>query len=113
MKKFIILMALFITGTCLQPTYIYAACPIESFGACKADISGGINTNIQNKTNPNNLQILIKPPNTMDMRPETTQPQLPTTINTETRPTQNPKGYDANCQFGDCMNKTPESEVSR
>ena len=111
MKKIIILLAFFLTGSCLSHNGAYS-CPIDSPGACKADISRGMNNSLRDKMLPNNLDKTVYPPNsTIEMR-EQTQPQTPSIINTESRP-QNPQGYDANCQFGNCMNKTPESEVSR
>lgn len=112
MKKIIILSAAFLTAACLNYPNVNA-CPINTPGECKADISGGLNTNIQERELHDNLKNLTKPTNTMDMRQETTQPQTPSNINTESRPQEQIKGYDANCQFGDCMNNTQDSEISR
>ena len=112
MKKIIILFAIFLVCSCLSNTGAYS-CPINDLEGCKADISRGMNNSLQKKILPNNLDRTVYPPNsTMEMRGETTQPQTPSIINTESRP-QNPQGYDANCQFGNCMNKNPESDVSR
>lgn len=111
MKKIIILLALLLAGSCFSP-YRLSACPINSPGACKADISTGTG-GLKNKIMPNNLENLTRPNSTMEIRQETMQPQIPSTINTESRPQTTQQGYDANCQFGNCLNKTPESEVSR
>jgi len=113
MKKIIILFAFLLTGSCLSTTGIYAACPIVSPGACKADISRGFNNSLKDRVLPNNLDRTVRPNSTIEMREESLQPQTPSIINTESRPQPSQQGYDANCQFGNCLNKTPESDVSR
>ena len=80
MKKIIIFSVLFLFGLfgCA-----FAGCPISELDACKADIGSGINTHIQDKVLPNNLDKLIKPQNTMESRSQLGQPQVPENINME------------------------------
>ena len=63
MKKIIIFSVLFLFGLL---GCAFAGCPISELDACKADIGSGINTHIQDKVLPNNLDKLIKPQNTME-----------------------------------------------
>lgn len=112
MKKIIILTALFFTGSCFS-TIGYAACPINNIGACKADIGVGINDSFKDRIIPDNLNKMVRPKSTMEIREQTLQPQLPSNINTKIKQQETSPGYDANCQFGNCINPTPDSEVSR
>ena len=107
MKKIIIFSALFLCSLFLSA---FAACPISEIGACKADIGSGINTRIQDKVLPNNLDKIIKPQNTMDSRSQLGQPQVPENINMEPIQQQDTQPYDANCQFGNCFNRTNAGE---
>lgn len=91
----------------------YAACPIADFGACKADIGIGNDGNIRNRMVPDNLKKMTRPNSSMDIRQQTIDPQVPSTINTESVKTDNAPGYDANCQFGSCLNQSPEPEANR
>lgn len=113
MKKSIIFLAFLLVGSFLQTTGGYAACPINSLDACKADISRGMNSSLKDRVLPNNLDKTVRPNSTIEMREQSLQPQTPSIINTESRPQSSQQGYDANCQFGNCLNKTPESEVNR
>lgn len=90
----------------------YAACPIQNIGACKADIGIGIDNNLPDRMVPDNLKKMTRPNSTMEMR-KNIDPQVPSTIKTEPVQEENSAGYDANCQFGNCINKAPDSEVSR
>ena len=90
--------------------YAFAGCPISELDACKADIGSGINTHIQDKVLPNNLDKLIKPQNTMESRSQLGQPQVPENINMEPIQQQDTQPYDANCQFGNCFNRTNAGE---
>lgn len=107
MKKIIIFSVLFLFGLLV---YAFAGCPISELDACKADIGSGINTHIQDKVLPNNLNKLIKPQNTMESRSQLGQPQVPENINMEPIQQQNTQPYDANCQFGNCFNRTNAGE---
>jgi hypothetical protein len=102
MKKiFIALLFLFIfqqIGFC--------ACKIEDLGACKADIGTGINDKLQDKILPNNLQQMKQPNNTLNNRTKLGQPNLPENINQQPIQTEDTQPYDANCQFGNCFNRT-------
>ena len=111
MKRIINLLAIFLLGTSLTPIG-YAACPIEDLGACKADIGIGIDNNLPDRMVPDNLKKMTRPNSTMEMR-KNIDPQVPSTLKTEPVQEENSPGYDANCQFGNCINKTPDSEVNR
>ena len=53
---------------------------------------------------------LIKPQNTMESRSQLGQPQVPENINMEPIQQQDTQPYDANCQFGNCFNRTNAGE---
>lgn len=112
MKKIIILMAMLLAGTGLSQTG-YAACLIENIGACKADIGIGNEGNIRDRMVPDNLKKMTRPNSSMEIRQQTVEPQLPSTINTEPLRTENAPGYDANCQFGNCMNTPTTNETAQ
>lgn len=103
MKKIIILSALIIFSANLQ---VFSACPIDAIGACKADIGSGINNRLQDKIIPNNIEKIKQPKNTFENRSQLGQPQIPEQINMEPHQEQINQPYDANCQFGNCMNRT-------
>ncbi len=102
MKKIIILCILFIFNTELG----FASCPLSAVtgSACKADIGSGINDRLQDKIIPNNLDNMVKPNNSFNNRSNLGQPNLPDNINMEPIQEQSTQPYDANCQFGNCMN---------
>ena len=60
MKKIVILGVLFLSCVSL-PTF--SACKIENLGACKADIGNVINSSLQDKIMPNNLERIKQPHN--------------------------------------------------
>lgn len=103
MKKIIILTALILLSSNLQT---FSACPIDNIGACKADIGSGINNQLQDKIIPNNLEKIKQPKNTFENRSQLGQPQIPDQINMQPHQEENTQPYDANCQFGNCMNRT-------
>jgi hypothetical protein len=84
----------------------FAACRIDSLGACKADIGTGINDKLQDKIIPNNLEQMKRPNNTLNNRTKLGQPNLPENINQQPIQTEDTQPYDANCQFGNCFNRT-------
>jgi len=110
MKKIIILTALLLAGAGLSQTG-YTACPIENAGACKADIGIGNDGNIRDRMVPDNLKKMMRPNSSMETRQQTIEPQVPSTINTEPLRNENSPGYDANCQFGNCLNNPTTSET--
>ena len=83
-----------------------AACPIGISGSCKADLGSGINDNLNDKIIPNNLNQISKPNNSFDNRTQLGQPNIPDNINMEPSQEESTQPYDANCQFGNCMNRT-------
>lgn len=103
MKKIIILCAIFLGATGIQA---FAGCPLSvvTGGACKADIGSGINDKLENKIVPNNLDNIVKPNNSFNNRSKLGQPNLPENINMEPAQEEATQPYDANCQFGNCMN---------
>jgi len=102
MKKIIIFGAL---AVIISGSFVYSACPIESLGACKADIGSGINDTLNDKILPNRLDQQIKPNNSFNNRTNLGQPNLPDTINMEPIRQENTQPYNADCQFGNCMNR--------
>lgn len=107
MKKFI-LPAILVIFYITLPTF--GACKIEQLEACKADIGTGINDRIQDKILPNNLEKIKQPHNTFENRTQLGQPQIPDNINMEPIQEENTQPYDANCQFGNCMNRQNAGE---
>jgi hypothetical protein len=107
MKKIIILATLAIFCTTIST---FSACEIEKLDSCKADIGIGINEKIQDKILPNNLEKIKKPHNTFENRTQLGQPQIPSNINMEPIQEENTQPYDANCQFGNCMNRQNSGE---
>lgn len=103
MKKILILTALILLSANLQTL---SACPIDAIGACKADIGSGINNRLQDKIMPNNIEKIKQPKNTFENRSQLGQPQIPEQINMEPAQEQINRPYDANCQFGNCMNRS-------
>jgi hypothetical protein len=84
----------------------YAVCKIDSLDACKADIGTGINDKLQDKIIPNNIEQLKRPNNTLNNRTKLGQPNLPENINQQPIQTEDTQPYDANCQFGNCFDRT-------
>ena len=77
---------------------------------CKADIGTGINDNLNDKLIPNNLNQISQPNNTFNNRTQLGQPNLPENINMEPAQEESTQPYNANCQFGNCMNRTNVGE---
>lgn len=102
MKKILIpaVMLLFLT-TAIPAN---SACPIDKPGVCKADIGTGINDKLHDKILPNNLNQKIQPNNTMNSRTNLGQPSLPDNINMRPVQEEVTQPYNANCQFGNCIN---------
>lgn len=92
--------------TLLGCAFVSASCPINSPGVCKADIGSGINTKLQDKILPNNLEQVTQPNNSFNNRSNLGQPHVPDNINMEPMQQENTKPYDANCQFGNCINRS-------
>ncbi len=109
MKKIIILSVLFLSCVSL-PTF--SACKIENLGACKADIGNVINSSLQDKIMPNNLERIKQPHNSFENRTQLGQPQIPENINMEPIQEENTQPYNANCQFGNCFNRQNAGENS-
>lgn len=102
MKKIIILTTLILSCFTLP---VFSACKIEDLGACKADIGSGINDKLQDKILPNNIENMKLPKNTFENRTPLGQSQIPDNINLEPIQEENNQPYDANCQFGNCINR--------
>lgn len=107
MKKIIISALLIMIGT-----PIYASCPINTPGVCKADIGPGINDRLDDKLIPNNLNQISQPNNTFNNRTQLGQPNVPENINMEPAQEESTQPYNADCQFGNCMNRTNVGEQS-
>jgi hypothetical protein len=103
MKK--ILITLLIIGLNFN-IITFGACKIDSLDACKADIGSGINDKLQDKVLPNNIQQMTKPNNTFNNRTNLGQPNIPSNIHMQSAEEELTQPYDANCQFGNCMNNT-------
>ncbi|MBR6723117.1 hypothetical protein IKL64_06655 [bacterium] len=109
MKKILILSALFLSCVSLP---VFSACKIENLGACKADIGNVINSSLQDKIMPNNLERIKQPHNSFENRTQLGQPQIPENINMEPIQEENTQPYNANCQFGNCFNRQNAGENS-
>lgn len=107
MKKIIILTVLLLSCSSL---ITLGACQIEKLESCKADISSTINKSIQDKILPNNLDKIQQPHNSFENRTNLGQPQIPENLNMEPIQEENTQPYDANCQFGNCMNRQNAGE---
>lgn len=105
MKKIIIAAMLLAVGT-----ISFASCPVNTPGVCKVDIGTGINDNLNDKLIPNNLNQISQPNNTFNNRTQLGQPNLPENINMEPAQEESTQPYNANCQFGNCMNRTNVGE---
>ncbi len=106
MKKIIMLSAMTLAIT---SPLTFAACPISTLtgGACQADIAiGGINDKLQDKIVPNNLNNMVKPNSSFNNRSNLGQPNMPENINMEPIREEHTQPYNANCQFGNCLNST-------
>lgn len=88
----------------------FSACNIGKLEACKADIGSGINDKLQDKILPNNLDQLKQPNNTFNNRTQQGQTNLPENLNTQPAQESRSEPYDANCQFGNCFNRTNSNE---
>jgi hypothetical protein len=100
MKKILIL------GTILALNLSLGAlgsCNIDSLDACKADIGNGINDKLNEKILPNNIQQMTRPNNTFNNRTNLGQPNIPNSIHMQSAEEELTQPYDANCQFGNCM----------
>lgn len=82
------------------------ACNIKDLGTCQANIGSGINDRINDKLIPNNLDNIVKPNNTFNDRTQLGQPNVPDNVNMEPAQEESTQPYDANCQFGNCINRT-------
>ncbi|MBQ8669558.1 hypothetical protein IJ472_07235 [bacterium] len=109
MKKIIILSVFVLSFSTLSA---HSACQIEKLEACKADIGSAINSSLQDKIMPNNLERIKQPHNSFENRTQLGQPQIPENINMEPIQEENTQPYNANCQFGNCMNRQNAGENS-
>ena len=102
LKRIIMIMGAF---SLIGISTTLSACPIDKPGACKADIGSGINNTLQDKIIPNNLQQTIQPNNSMNNRTPLGQSFTPDNIHREPIQEESNQPYDANCQFGNCINR--------
>ena len=109
MKKIIPLSVLLVFCLNLQT---FGACKIEELGSCKADIGNMVNSSLQDKIMPNNLERIKQPHNSFENRTQLGQPQIPENINMEPIQEENTQPYNANCQFGNCFNRQNAGENS-
>ena len=108
MKKIIIMsFALIIAGS-LQAK---SACNIDKLDVCTTIMgatgiqSGGINKNLGNKIIPDNLNKRQQPKSRFNNRGQQGQSQFPTQMNRDMSQQESTQPYDANCQFGNCINQ--------
>ena len=102
LKRIIMIMGIF---SFISMTSTILACPIDKPGSCKADIGSGINNTLQDKIIPNNLQQTVQPNNSMNNRTQLGQPFTPDNIHREPVQEEGNQPYNANCQFGNCINR--------
>ena len=104
MKKVLIIAAVLVIGAVGQ---VYAACSIEKLESCTADINSGFgNTNLRDRILPNRMNDLTQPNSSFNNRNTQGQSHTPNNINMEPINKENTQPYNANCQFGNCMNRT-------
>lgn len=102
MKKILILI-----GILTLSMSAYAACPIEKLESCTAEMNSGFgNTNLKDKIIPNRMNELNRPNDIFNNRDNQGQSHTPQNLNMEPIQKENTQPYDANCQFGNCMNRT-------
>lgn len=102
MKKILTLIGIFALSISA-----YAACPIDKLESCTAEINSGFsNTDLKDKIIPNRMNELNKPNNTFNNRDTQGQSHTPQNLNMEPIQKENTQPYNANCQFGNCLNRT-------
>ncbi|MBQ8458993.1 hypothetical protein IJ541_02695 [bacterium] len=108
MKKIIIMsFALLFVGS-LQAQ---SACNIDKLDVCTTIMgatginSGGINKNLEDKILPNNLNKRQQPNSRLNNRGQQGQSKYPGQINRDMSQQESTQPYDANCQFGNCINQ--------
>lgn len=101
MKKIII--GLFILGAICTPTI--ASCLLENLETCTTTMDTGLNNSLKNRILPNRLEQQIQPNSSFNNRNNLGQPNLPDSINMEPAQEENTQPYNANCQFGNCLNR--------
>lgn len=105
MKKIIILSSMLLIGLSLPAI---SACSIDSLGVCQAQINRQEfgNTGLKDRMIPNRLDNIRQPNAVMENRSLQGQQQTPEHINRDLLQQESTQPYNANCQFGNCMNKT-------
>ena len=102
MKKILILAGIFALSI-----NVYAACPINKTGVCTAEMNSGFgNTGLKDKIIPNRMDELKRPNSSFNNRDTQGQSHVPQNIHMEPVQKENTQPYDANCQFGNCLNRT-------
>lgn len=101
MKK--IICAIFALG--LSCSSVFAGCLLNSLESCTTTMNTGLNNSLRNKVLPNRLEQQIEPNSSFNNRSNLGQPNLPDSINMEPAQEENTQPYNANCQFGNCLNR--------
>jgi len=105
MKKILIFGVLAFVG--MLPAF--ATCKINSLGICTNQMqatTGFENKNIQDKMIPSRMNNLRTPNSAQDNRNLQGQQRTPSQINRDLIQQKTNQPYDANCQFGNCINRT-------
>ncbi|MBE7712259.1 MAG: hypothetical protein E7Z87_00780 [Cyanobacteria bacterium SIG26] len=84
---------------------VIASCPLDSAKTCTTTINTGLEDSLKNKILPNNLNQITQPNSSFNNRSNLGQPNLPESINMEPAQEENTQPYNANCQFGNCLNR--------
>ena len=86
---------------------VYGACSISSLENCTADINPNYGRpTLQDRILPDRIDKLKQPNSSFDNRNTQGQMHTPDNINMEPIQRENTQPYNANCQFGNCMNRT-------
>lgn len=98
-----IAIAIFVLGLVSVPTV--ASCLIDNINACTTSMDTGLDSSLKNRILPNRLEQHIQPNSSFNNRNNLGQPNLPDSINMEPAQEENTQPYNANCQFGNCLNR--------
>ena len=111
MKKILIITAVILLNLNLTT---FAVCQLSSLESCKADMQpSNFNKGIKEKMLPNRLDDIKTPNSTFNNRTNQGQSHTPDNINMEPIQKEDTQPYNANCQFGNCMNRTNQGENNK
>ena len=108
MKK--IIFTLIIISAIGTPTM--ASCLLDNLESCTTTMDTGLNKTLKDKILPNNLEQQTLPNSSFHNRNNLGQPNMPSSINMEQEQQEKTQPYNANCQFGNCINQENSGQNS-